>query len=100
MKGRCKMKGKKLKFRTLAVKDLDSLIKPLLWIHFPNGDEMALMGDITFVIRNHEVEWGNNDKFSLLANEIELETSNDALWLEEEANRTVKRFVRAALGVK
>ena len=94
------MKGKKLKFRTLAVKDLDSLIKPLLWIPFPNGDEMALMGDITFVIRNHEVEWGNSNKFSLLANEIELATGNSAFWLEEKANCIVKNFVRAALGVK
>lgn len=95
------MKGKKLKFRTLAVKDLDSMIKPLLWVYLPAIDyEVSFMGDITFRIQTHIAEWENDDKYILLANEMKIATSNSALWLEEEANRFIKKFVRAALGVK
>lgn len=94
------MKGKKLKFRTLAVKDLDSLIKPLLWAPLPNGGEVSFMGDITFRIQTHITENGNNDKYILLANNMKLKTHNSWLWLEEDANRIVKKFVRDALGVK
>ena len=95
------MKGKKIKFRTLAVKDLDSLIKPLLWAYLPANDyAVSFMGDITFTIQTHVAEWGNNDKYILRANDMKIATSNSALWLEEKANRLIKEFVQAALGVK